>query len=103
MTRQALITDIQRISEIDCDAFGDDCYPLFFLRQACEIYGELFRVAEDEQGTVVGYTLSASKLEGRDAWILVVAVDKRARGRRVATKLIEDGLNILSLGGIQQV
>ncbi len=85
--------DLFAVSETEQESFDVYGYPRFFFRQAYEICGDLFLVAEVE-GSVAGYVLGALKYNSSDVWLLSIAVRKSYRRRNIAALLTEGLLNV---------
>ncbi|MGF1906955.1 GNAT family N-acetyltransferase [Aliivibrio salmonicida] len=81
--------DLNRIYEIETEAFGSHGYPSFFIRQAFDCWSNGLLVARKNE-EVVGYLLQvpSSRTVG-DAWVLSLAVSKKAQGCGLGKKLLE--------------
>lgn len=95
--------DLDETSAVDREAFGNDSYPTFFFRQAFDVFGDLLRVAEDENKNIVGYTLGAFQPSTTTGWILALAVRTHYRQMGVATLLTQDLLQVLREKGVRSV
>jgi ribosomal protein S18 acetylase RimI-like enzyme len=95
--------DLEAIAKLDQQAFHIDCYPSFFFRQAFDVFGELFKVAENSENKIVGYILGALQPNHTDAWILSVIVDENCRRQRIAEQLINSVLDIFQHQQVTQV
>jgi len=94
--------DLFIVSEIEQESFDVYGYPRFFFRQAFEVFGKLFLVAE-VGGKIVGYVLGALKYDSSEAWLLSIAVRKSYRRQGVAILLTEDLLKIFGKMGVKSV
>ncbi len=94
--------DLVVVSEIEQESFDVYGYPRFFFRQAYEVFGDLFRIAE-YQGKIVGYVLGGLKYNCSEAWFLSIAVLKLYRLRHIGILLTEDLLKIFKKMRVKSV
>ena len=95
IVRTFKLGDLVEVWKIDQEAYGNDCYPQFFFRQAYDIFGELFLIAETEDGEIVGYILGAIQNDDSIGWILAVTVKSAYWRRGIALKLTTSMLKLL--------
>lgn len=100
--REAVPADLPALAALERDAFGDEAYPAFFFRQAMDLWGPFFLVAE-EAGRVAGYALAAPSARGSEACVLSTGVHPEARGRGLATGLLRALLDRLDAAGTATV
>lgn len=101
--RQAGPADLPLVAQLEHEVFGDEAYPGFFFRQALDLWPELFLVAEEEPGEVVGYVLAAPAVREGEVCVLSAAVRQSRRGRGIAAGLLERLLDRLSTARFQTV
>ena len=101
--REATPADLPALAALERDVFGEEAYPAFFFRQAMDLWGPFFLVAEDEAGHVTGYALAAPAARGSEACVLSTGVHPDARGRGLATDLLRALLDRLDAAGIEAV
>ena len=95
--------DLCAVYDLEQDVFGAHAYPRYFFRQAYDIFSDLFRVAENEQGEPVGYIMGALETGALDGWIVSMAVMKEYRRMGIALMLMESVLHLLSERGAHNV
>lgn len=88
--RLARPLDLAGLAALDAAVFGAPTYPLFFFRQALDLWPGRLWVA-DGDGTLRGYALTAPGDDGA-TWLLSVAVAPEARGTGIGAELIEAAL-----------
>ena len=91
--RQVEKHEIRDVYELEKNVFQPINYPYFVLRQFYDLMPDLFLVAVDEQGEILGYTQGGVNIENKEGWILSLATnqDKRGKGtgRLLSQKVIE--------------
>lgn len=97
--REFLLSDLQRVYEIEVDSFKDP-YDINMIKGLAKI-GAGFLVAVDE-GNVVGYILFWLKEENL-GHIIALAVDKKFRKRHIATKLLIMAVNVFRSSNVFNV
>lgn len=103
-TRAFQIQDLNSVIRVDQESFGQESYSVVALRQAYDLWGELFRVAESNDGQVIGYGVGATSCRsGTPSWILALAVSRNARGQGIGTLLSKEILNLLTKLGVATV
>lgn len=100
--RHAQLADLAMIKHIDESAFGHDTYPLFFFRQAIDLWPDLLLVAEQDD-QLQGYILGGYGQEQSQAWVLSLAVLPQARGQGVARNLLLTLENTLMRWNVVQI
>ncbi|MCE5249333.1 GNAT family N-acetyltransferase [bacterium] len=95
--------DLADVFSLEQEVFGVHGYPLFFFRQALDVFGNLLRIAVNDTGTIAGYVLGALKPENGACWILSLAVKNEYRRMGIATGLMLDAIDVLSSKGADEV
>ena len=98
--RRLRLADLNRIMEIEHASFGDEAYDRNLFAEFFRTCGELFLVAEQGR-KVQGYMVTC--IRGQQAELVSVAVDPAARGRGVASALMESTLRRLRRRGIARI
>ncbi|MEP0546891.1 MAG: N-acetyltransferase [Rhodothermales bacterium] len=101
--REATANDLPVLAALDRDVFGHEAYPPFFFRQALDLWGPTFLVAETEARPVAGYALSAPSACDGEACILSMATHPSCRGQGLATGLLGALLDRLDAAGTEVV
>lgn len=96
-TRAFQVQDLNAVVRVDKESFGKESYSVISLRQAYDLWGGLFRVAETNDGRIVGYGIGATSSRREAAsWILALAVSQDARRHGIGTVLAKEVLNLLT-------
>ena len=85
-------SDLDRVQQIENASFGEDAYDRNLLAEFFAKCGELFLVAVRQLG-VCGYMVTC--IRGERAEVVSIAVAPAARGRGVASRLMESTLRRL--------
>lgn len=101
--RPFTVTDLQDTLALDREAFAEQGYTSIVLRQAHDVFDELFRVYEDGDGAVAGYAMGAITTDRTSAWMLALAVAKKHRGAGIGRALTVDLLSLLRGRGVLDV
>jgi ribosomal protein S18 acetylase RimI-like enzyme len=101
--RPFTVTDLASTLALDREAFAEQGYTSIVLRQAHDVFDELFRVYEAGDGTVAGYAMGAIATDRTSAWILALAVSKRHRGAGIGRALTVDLLSLLRGRGVADI
>lgn len=89
---QAKKVDLKTIYDIETEVFGNHGYPSFFIRQAFDCWANGLLVAKKEE-EIVGYLLQVpSSVTKGDAWVLSLAVAKKAQGIGLGKRLLETAI-----------
>lgn len=99
--RSAGSKDLPDLHLLDAAIFGptgEEPYPLPVLRQFLDLFPDLFLVAEDPAGSLVGYAVGATSSTPRSAWILSVGVCPGSEGLGIGRRLCEE--LIIRLGAL---
>jgi ribosomal-protein-alanine N-acetyltransferase len=83
--RPASAADLQAICLIEDDSFSDP-YPSHLFKRLLDDIGNIFLVAENGNGALVGYCVSS--LEGRLSHLISIAVLAKGRRKGIATALL---------------
>ncbi|SDB85905.1 GNAT family N-acetyltransferase [Williamwhitmania taraxaci] len=89
VVRPVEISELGLVYQLDRQAFGDNCYPPFVLRQLYDVHGDLFQVALIND-SLVGYVIGAVETGGSSAWILALTTDDGCRNVGIATALLTE-------------
>jgi [ribosomal protein S18]-alanine N-acetyltransferase len=84
--RPASAADLQAICLIEDNSFSDP-YPPHLLKRLLDEPGNIFIVAENRNGALVGYCVSS--IENRLAHLISVAIPTESRRKGVATALLK--------------
>jgi len=68
--RSAEVADLNAISRLDRESFGQGCYSAVVLRQLLDVCQRLFQVAENDC-EIVGYVIGAVTVDEGTRWVLV--------------------------------
>ena len=101
--RTVVEEDLTAVFRLEQEAFCINAYPRFFFRQAFDVFGDLFRVAENEDRRIVGYILGTLQYESTEGWILSMTVKREHRRCGIAKLLMNSVLKILSNKGVKRV
>jgi len=99
MIRTPTIAELPQVFAIEQDVFQYAVYPPFLFRQALDLWGEWLLIDDDGANGFAGYALGAPSLDGREAWLLSLAVRASHRGRGVGERLTRALLDALCQRG----
>lgn len=94
--------DLPELLRVDREAFPEDPYPPFILRQLIEIHGDRILVLDDGNG-LLGYVLFVNTSDGYVSWIMSLAVIPHQRGHGLGRRLMVEVLRRLRTEGVRQV
>ena len=98
--RPASPADLQAICLIEGDSFSDP-YPRHLLNRLLDDTGNIFLVAENGKGVLVGYCVSS--LEGRLSHLISIAVLPKGRRQGIATALLKNLIGYLEAHRVEQL
>ncbi|MFI6625669.1 GNAT family N-acetyltransferase [Streptomyces sp. NPDC050528] len=87
---------------VDKDAFPEDPYPPFILRQLIEIHVDRTLVLDDGEG-LLGYVFFVNTSDGYVSWIMSLAIIPHQRGHGLGRRLMVEVLRRLRTEGVRQV
>lgn len=102
LIRQVKLDELSLVHLLEKQAYENDYYPLFVLRQFYDTQNEYFKVALLEN-ILVGYVIGAIEPNNSTAWILAVATDKNYRNCGIATSLLTDIIDSLKIKGVNSI
>lgn len=95
------LAELAEVTALEQAAFAPPVYPVFFFRQAFDLWPALFWVARGEQG-VLGYLIAApAAANPQELSLLSLAIAPLAQGQGVGKTLLQQFLRTLNPG--QQV
>lgn len=94
--------ELQPLSKLDAEIFGDLAYPYFALRQLYDVHQRDLLVLE-RKDRLIGYSLAVAGREEDVGWYLGLGVDNLHRGHGYARRLAEESLRRLELQGVTKV
>lgn len=103
MIRPPRKADLPAVFAVERDVFGAHVYPDFFFRQAFDLWGDTFFVAEGEGGVLDGYVIGTPCHEPGVMWILSLAVRGASRGRGIGKALMREVLAAMRGKGASSV
>ena len=86
--RKVTLDDIGPVTALEQAAFGEHAYPRMVLRQLFDSLPDLFFVAVDSGGQIIGYCVSLFQPGRHDAVLFVIAVSEGCRGKGIGSALI---------------
>jgi ribosomal-protein-alanine N-acetyltransferase len=98
--RPASATDLQAICLIEDHSFSDP-YPRYLLKRLLDEIRNIFLVAENRKGALVGYCVSS--IEERLAHLISIAVLTEGRRKGVATALLKNLIEYLEAHRVEEL
>jgi [ribosomal protein S18]-alanine N-acetyltransferase len=106
LLRPAVEADAHAIAEIECKSFAhaEERFELRRVRHLIRNPRIIVRVAE-ENGELLGWVAGFVWLRGKIPWgrVYAIAVDPKARGRKVGQQLMQNMIGILETRGAYQI
>lgn len=103
LVRTYIEGDYPHICRMDRELFGDYGYSPIFLRQAGELFKEMYYVAIHEDD-LIGYIIGAQEAgDPKEAWILRIGVVAEWQGKGVGADLIDPLLADFRMRGVHRV
>ncbi|GAA3854027.1 GNAT family N-acetyltransferase [Streptomyces sp. NPDC127159] len=100
--REVTEDDLPELVRVDQEAFPDDPYPYFVLRQLCDLHGDCLLVLEDGK-SLHGYVLYVTTRDGYRSWIVSLGVTRDQRGRGLGRRLMLEVLRRLRGEDVREV
>lgn len=92
------LSELAAVTALEHAAFEPPVYPVFFFRQAYDLWPKLFWVARSERG-ILGYLLAAPVAANPDELsLLSLAIAPVAQGQGVGKRLLQQFLSNLTAG-----
>ena len=92
------LAELAEVTALEQAAFAPPVYPVFFFRQAFDLWPALFWVARSEQG-VLGYLIAApAAANPQEFSLLSLAIAPLAQGQGVGKTLLQQFLRTLNPG-----
>ncbi|MFR9799596.1 GNAT family N-acetyltransferase [Streptomyces sp. MS06] len=101
-TRGVTEADLPELLRVDREAFPEDPYPHFVLRQLFDLHGDRILVLDDGR-SLHGYVLFATTSDGYVAWVVSLGVTRDLRGRGLGRRLMAEVLRQLRAEGVHEV
>ncbi|MCW7943617.1 acetyltransferase [Streptomyces hygroscopicus] len=93
--------DLPELLRVDREAFPDDPYPYFVLRQLFDLHGDCMLVLDDGVG-LHGYVLYVTTPDRYRSWIVSLGVTRDQRGRGLGKRLMLEVLRRLRGAGVRE-
>jgi ribosomal protein S18 acetylase RimI-like enzyme len=94
--------DLPELVRVDREAFPEEPYPYFTLRQLYDVHGDRLLVLDDGE-RLHGYVLFPTTSDGRRGWIMSLGVTRDQRGRGLGRRLMLEVLRRLRTEGVREV
>ncbi|MDV9168924.1 GNAT family N-acetyltransferase [Streptomyces sp. W16] len=94
--------DLPELLRVDREAFPEEPYPVFVLRQLYDIHGDRVLVLDDGE-RLLGYILFVNTSDGYLSWIMSLAVTPRQQGHGLGRRLMVEALRRLRAERVHQV
>lgn len=94
--------DLPELVRVDREAFPEEPYPYFVLRQLYDLHGDRLLVLDDGE-RLHGYVLFPVSSDGHQGWIMSLGVTRDQRGRGLGRWLMMEVLRRLRAEGVRQV
>ncbi|WAZ21605.1 GNAT family N-acetyltransferase [Streptomyces cinnabarinus] len=94
--------DLPELVRVDREAFPEEPYPYFVLRQLYDVHGDRLLVLDDGE-RLHGYVLFPAGSDGRQCWIMSLGVTRDQRGRGLGRRLMLEVLRRLRTERVREV
>jgi ribosomal protein S18 acetylase RimI-like enzyme len=94
--------DLPELFRVDGEAFPDDPYPYFVLRQLFDLHGDCLLVLDDGK-RLHGYVLYVTTQDGYRSWVVSIGVTRDQRGRGLGRRLMLEVLRRLRADAVREV
>ncbi|CCK30172.1 hypothetical protein BN159_5793 [Streptomyces davaonensis JCM 4913] len=94
--------DLPELVRVDREAFPEEPYPYFVLRQLYDVHGDRLLVLDDGE-QLHGYVLFPTTSDGYECWIMSLGVTRDQRGRGLGRRLMLEVLRRLRTEGVREV
>ncbi|MGV9452814.1 GNAT family N-acetyltransferase [Streptomyces sp. NPDC003635] len=95
-------SDLPELVRVDREAFPEEPYPYFVLRQLYDLHGDRLLVLDDGE-RLHGYVLFPVSSDGHQGWIMSLGVTRDQRGRGLGRWLMLEVLRRLRAEGVREV
>ncbi|MEV0171728.1 GNAT family N-acetyltransferase [Streptomyces sp. NPDC050803] len=94
--------DLPELVRVDREAFPEEPYPYFVLRQLYDVHGDRILVLDDGD-QLHGYVLFLTTSDGYQGWIVSLGVTRDQRGRGLGRRLMLEVLRRMRTEGVHEV